>query len=210
MWSRTAGAGARVALTSPSAITTLLGFRLNQVQRLLELIQSLLVLPEDLSYPVQPFHKSFPNFITDPVRCRDPQFHTSPDYHIELVLHCLELMERSLKKNMCSIPDYCLNPEVEDLPRKIEDSGIRGALEYACRSWYKHLTMTKHRAIDVLSALCDFLEGKLIFWLEVLSVLGVMGGAACALIATTKWLNDVTFSDFKTLRQRLSPKRLTS
>ena len=176
---------------SLSAIATLLGFRRNQVQRLLELIQSLLILPEDPNNPVQPFHKSFPDFITDPTRCRDLRFHISPDYHIELVLHCLQLMGKSLKKNMCSIPDHFLNSEVEDLPKRIEDSGIRGALEYACRSWYKHLIMAEHRVTDVLSALCDFLEGKFIFWLEVLSVLGAMGDAARALIAITKWLNEV-------------------
>ena len=176
---------------SPSAIATLLGFSDDEVQRVLELIQSLLILPEDPGCPVQPFHKSFLDFITDPTRCRDPQFHISSDYHIELALHCLRLMGKSLKKNMCLIPDYSLNSEVEDLAKRIEDSGIRGALEYACRSWYKHLIMTEHRTTDVLSTLCDFLEGKFIFWLEVMSVLGVMGDAACALIVTTKWLNEV-------------------
>jgi hypothetical protein len=42
------------------------GFSHNQVQSLLELIQSLLILPEDPNQPIQPFHKSFPDFITDP------------------------------------------------------------------------------------------------------------------------------------------------
>jgi len=176
---------------SPSAIATLLDFSHDEVQRVLELIQSLLILPEDPHYPVQPFHKSFPDFITDPTRCRDPRFHISPDYHIKLALCCLQLMEKSLKKNMCSIPDYSLNSEVEDLAKRVKDSGICGALEYACRSWYKHLIMNQHQATDVLSALCGFLEGKFIFWLEVMSVLGAMGDAAHALIATTKWLNEV-------------------
>jgi hypothetical protein len=176
---------------SPFAIATLLGFRHNQVQSPLKLIQSLLILPEDPNNPVQPFHKSFPDFITDPARCRDPRFHISPDYHTKLVLHCLQLMGKSLKKNMCSIPDHSLNSEVEDLPKRIADSGIHGALEYACRSWYKHLITTEHQTSDVLSALHDFLEGRFIFWLEVLSVLGTTGDAAHALIATTKWLNEV-------------------
>ena len=175
---------------SPSAIATLLGFRCNQVQRPLELIQSLLILPEDPNHPIQPFHKSFPDFITDPARCRDPRFHISPDYHIELVLHCLQLMEKSLKRNLCSLPDYSLNSEVEDLQKRIEDSGIRGALEYACRSWYKHLVTTKYRVPDVFSALRNFLEEKFVFWLEVLSALGAMGDAARALIKITEWLND--------------------
>ena len=100
-------------------------------------------------------------------------------------------MNKSLKKNMCSIPDYALNSEVEDLPKRVEESGICGALEYACRSWHAHLIMTKHRTADVVSALRCFLEQKFLFWLEVLSVLGAVGDAARALIATTKWLNEV-------------------
>ena len=176
---------------SVSAIATLMGFRQNQVRRLLELIQSLLMLSEDPNGPVQPFHKSFPDFITDPARCVDTRFYISPNNHTELVLHCLGLMSRTLKKNMCSIPDYSLNSEVADLPKRIEESGICGALGYACRSWYKHLIGTKHRTLDVVSALRDFLEGKLIFWLEVLSILGAVGEAARALTTTIKWLNEV-------------------
>ena len=176
---------------SPSAIATLMDLGRDNVQHLLELIQSLLILPEDPDHPVQPFHKSFPDFITDPTRCVDTRFHISSDYHTELVLCCLELMTKSLKKNMCSIPDYALNSEVEDLPKRVDDNGIRGGLEYACRSWYKHLIVTNHRTSDVFSALRDFLEGKFVFWLEVLSVLGAMGDAVRALNATTKWLDKV-------------------
>ena len=175
-----------------SVIATLMGFRCNQVQHSLELIQSLIVLPKDPNHPVHPFHKSFPDFITDPIRCSDPRFHISPDYHAELLLHCLKLMNKSLKKNMCSIPDYSLNSDVGDLLKRVEKSGIRRGLEYACRSWYKHLTSTNHQTQDVISALHDFLEGRFILWLEVLSVLGAVGDAACALITTIKWLNKVS------------------
>jgi len=176
---------------SISAIATLTGFHCGQVQCLLELIQSLLILPEDHDQPVQSFHKSFPDFITDPTRCHSPQFHIPPNYHIKLVLCCFELMGSSLKKNMCSIPDYALNSEVQDLPERVEERGIHGALEYACRSWYKHLITTKYRSTNVVSALHNFLEGRFTFWLEVLSVLGAVGDAVQALIVTRKWLNKV-------------------
>ena len=176
---------------SPSAIATLMNFRCDQVLWLLESIQSLLLLPTDSTYPVQSFHKSISDFIMDPTRCTNPQFYISPNYHTDLVLYCLKLMGKLLKRNMCSIPDYVLNSEVEDLPKRIEDSGIHGALEYACRSWYKHLNVTKHQTSDIVSALSDFLEGKFVFWLEVLSILGAVGDSAHALIVTIKWLNKV-------------------
>ena len=176
---------------SPFAIATLMDFECDVVLSLLESIQSLLILPDDIDRPVQPFHKSFPDFITDPTRCPDPRFHISLDYHIELVLRCLGLMNGSLKKNMCSIPDYVLNSEVKDLAERIQGGGICGALEYACRSWHKHLVMTEYRTEDVVSALHLFLGGNFLFWLEVLSILGAVGDAARALNTTVKWLTEV-------------------
>jgi len=177
---------------SQSAIAVLTGLDSNQVQSLLGLIQSLLILPQDPDDPVQPFHKSFPDFITDPTRCVDTRFYVPLHYHLNLAHNCLEIMDTLLKKNMCSIPDYTLNSKVENLPERIKESGIPGALEYACKSWYKHLFVAKDQAVDVVSALCHFLEGKFLFWLEVLSVLGDVGDAVRALIAATKWLDKVS------------------
>ena len=176
---------------SPSSIATLMGFEHDEVLPILESIQSLLALHTDIDHPVKPFHKSLPDFIKDPARCNDSRFYISPDCHIELVLHCLQLMNKSLKRNMCSIPDYALNSEVHDLPRRVKESGIHGALEYACRSWYKHLTVTQHQTGEVVAALCCFLEQKFLFWLEVLSVLGAVGEAVHALKGTVKWLDEV-------------------
>ena len=176
---------------SQAAITTLTGLHSNHVQCLLGLIQSLLILPHDPNDPVQPFHKSFPDFITDPTRCIDTRFHIPPNYHLKLALNCLELMGKLLKRNMCSIPDYALNSKVEGLPERIKDSGIPGALEYACRSWYKHLILSKDWTADVVTKLHHFMEEKFLFWLEVLSVLGAVGDGVHALIKTTKWLNEV-------------------
>ena len=176
---------------SPSAISTLMGVECGVVLRLLGLIQSLLALHEDTNHPIQPFHKSFPDFIMDPTRCIDTRFYLSPNHHIDLVIRCLKLMDESLEKNMCSIPDYFLNSEVENLPRRIEESGIRGALEYACRSWYKHLIGTEYRTMEVVSALRPLLEQKFLLWLEVLSVLDAASDAAYALTAVLKWLDQV-------------------
>jgi len=186
--------GAVVLITNPLppyAIATLMGFSSESVHCLLKSIQSLLLLPEDPSLPVQPFHKSFSDFIMDPTRCLDLQFHISPDHHIELALCCFKLMGKSLEKNMCSMPNYALNCEVEDWPKRLKECGVCGALEYACRSWYKHLIMTGHRTADVISALHYFLEQKYLFWLEVLSILGAVGSAVDALNKTMKWLKEV-------------------
>jgi hypothetical protein len=176
---------------SPSAIATLLHFECDVVWRVLKSVRSLLTLSEDPNDPLRLFHKPFAEFITDPARCTDPRLYISPDYHAELVLRCFELMDKSLKKNVFSIPDYVLNSEVGDPSRRIKEGGIHGALEYACRSWHTHLVATMGRTADVVSALRRFLEQKFLFWLEVLSLFDAVDDAIRALDMTVKWLNEV-------------------
>ena len=170
---------------SPSAVATLLGFELGEVYRILSLIHSLLILHwEDIDKPVRPFHKSFPDFVIDPVRCVNQRFRVSPpDQHLELLAGCLETMNRELERNMCELPDGAINSEVPGLKEKIGEH-IGEALEYACRSWHKHLVgaIPAH----VASILQEFLEKKFLFWLEVLSVLGAAREAIDALEATTR------------------------
>ena len=170
---------------SPSAIATLMDFPYDQVQRVLQSVQPLLKYSEGPDRPVQFFHKSLSDFITE------MGFDASPDYHTKLVLSCLKLMNRALGRDMFSIPEYVLNSEVEDLQKRIEESGVRGALEYACKSWYKHLTVTTDRPADVISALHHFLELKFPFWLEVLSAIDAVDDAIRALEAIVRWLDEV-------------------
>jgi len=176
---------------SQSAIATLLNFQRSRVLRLLEAIQSLLVLPEDPNRPVQLFHKSISDFTTDPTRCTDTRFYISPDQHTGLALHCLELMNKFLGDATRSASNQVLHSEVKCLLKRVEDSGTHGALEYACRSWHKHLIVTNHLTADVVSTLSVFLEEKLVFWLEVSMALGVSEDPASALVAIVEWLKKV-------------------
>ena len=172
---------------SPSAIATLLGFESEEVLPLLSSIHSLLVFQGDVNHPVRPFHKSFPDFIVDPTRCSDQRFRVHPpDIHTELLVGCLETMNRELERNMCKLPDGVTNLEVVDLKERVKEN-ISHVLEYACRSWHKHLmgTILAH----VTPVLHQFLETKFLFWLEVLSVLGIAREAVDALeaVAKCKW-----------------------
>ena len=175
---------------SPSAIATLLGFDTEDVFPLLSSAHSLLILQDDTSQPTRPFHKSFPDFIVDPARCLNPRFRLyPPDHHTELLVGCLELLNQNLEQNMCKLPDGVINSEIEDLKERTEQS-LDQALQYACRSWHKHLPETiPTRKHNITSVLHQFLEGKFLFWLEVLSVLGAAREAVDALEAAAKWLN---------------------
>ena len=179
---------------SPPAIAELSGLEPEEVTLYLELIQSLVPLGEDANQPVKPFHKSFPDFITDPSRCVDTRFLVSPDsLHTELATNCLRLMNDGLEQDLLSLPEYALNSEVKDLQTRI-DGQISIALQYACRSWYNHLAGTREETTDVIRHLHMFLEVKFLAWLEVLSVLGDVGSAFASLEKLMIWLQEVRFS----------------
>ena len=174
---------------SPSAIAALLDFNTEDVFLRLSSVNSLLILQEDIETPVRPFHKPFPDFITNPARCTNKRFCVSPPtHHLELLLGCLNLMNQTLEKNMCKLPDGVTNSKVEDLGGRINQY-LSPALQYACKSWHKHLVnkYITHK-LAIISALHHFLEKKFLFWLEVLSVIGAAREAVDALDVSVKWL----------------------
>ena len=183
----------------PSGIAKLVGLDSEEVILFLTLVHSLLALDEDFSQPVKLFHKSFPDFITDPSRCTSTRFYISPPHlHSELSINCLRVMNEGLEQNILSLSSYALNSEVKDLQTRI-DNHISLALQYACKSWHHHLTKTTGDVTNVLSYLCVFLEEKFLAWLEVVSVLGATRGAVAALEQLMSWLQEVCFGHSSTL-----------
>ena len=178
----------------PSAIATLVDLGKQEVMDLLRLIQSLLKLPEDPDSPVFPFHKSFPDFITDPLRCPNKRFHISPATgHLKLAINCLKLMNGGLARNLLSLPDYALNSEVEDLEVRVEGR-VSVALQYACKSWHSHLAEARGDVTAVVPALRSFMQEGFLAWLEVLSVIGAARDAVVALEILMPWLREVCLS----------------
>ena len=173
---------------SPCTIATLLGLDAEDVFPLLSSMHSLLVFKEDPNSTVRAFHRSFPDYIIDPVRCTDPRFLICPpDQHAELLVGCLKLMNQGLEQNMCKLPGGAMNLEVDDLEERT-GKYIDRALQYACKSWHKHLVdMIPTQIMKITPILHQFLEKKFVFWLEVLSVLGAAREAVDALESTAKW-----------------------
>jgi hypothetical protein len=175
---------------SPSTIATLLDLNVRDVSPLLSSAESLLNL-RGSDLPVQPFHKSFPDFISDPDRCTDRRFYIySPQHHSQLLINCLDLMTRTLEKNMCKLPDGAANSDVKDLKDRTKQY-IDPALQYACGSWHTHLlgghAVSAHSP-EITLALHGFLKTRFLNWLEALSVLGAARIAVDALQAAMDWL----------------------
>ena len=175
----------------PSGIAELVDLETREILPFLTSVQSLLILDEDPNQPVKPFHKSFPDFITDPSRCTDMRFYISPKHlHVELVTNCLRVMNDGLEQNLLSLPDYALNSEVEGLETRI-NTHISVALRYACKSWHNHLTKSGRGNANIISSLHVFLKEKYLAWLEVVSVLGATRGGVSTLEHLVSWLQEV-------------------
>jgi hypothetical protein len=176
-------------------LAAILGIPPKSVRSTIRSLHSVLVVPESDSQALKVCHKSFPDYLTDPTRCTDRRFHIDPSvYHCKLGKRCLELMNKALKKNICDLPAYSLNNEISDLLERREKYIGRG-LEYACRSWARHLCMASRDGGDVqyvVELLETFFKHKLLAWLEALSVVGDLQCAVYSLRDVKSWLVEVS------------------
>lgn len=145
------------------------------------------VTPSNSIYPIAPLHTSFCDFLTD--ERRSGKFYIDLDNaHRQLAFGTLRTMHQNLRFNICELEtSHRLNSEVVDLSKRIEKH-IPPALSYSCRFWAEHLSMLTAIDVELFTCLCDFMEEKFLFWLEVLSVEGEVANATMALFLLRKWL----------------------
>jgi len=98
------------------------------------------------------------------------------DANMELGIACLETMVEQLRFNICGFEDSRLaNADVKDLASRIKEN-ISEALQYSSLYWSNHLCFSpdigERRVLDRLR---KFFEGPYaIFWVEVLSIMGML------------------------------------
>ena len=96
--------------------------------------------------------------------------------HCELGIACLEKMVEELRFNICGLEDSRLaNADVKGLASRIKEN-ISEALQYSCLYWSNHFCFTldtgERRVWDKLR---NFFEGPYaLFWVEVLSIMGML------------------------------------
>ena len=171
---------------TPSHISTTLRF-----------LHSVLDVPDSEDEPIRVFHKSFPDFLTGRTRCKDDRFFVDPATHHENILFsCLNLMEKSLKKNICELDDYVALSEVTDLSARREQY-IGSSLEYACRFWTRHLASVPGKgpgSKKIQEAIDEFFTKRLLCWIEVLSIVGHLGTAMNAIDGIRQWYISVSYA----------------
>jgi hypothetical protein len=165
---------------SPRSLEALLGLTLSTVRETLLRLHLVVIVPEDDSRAIRLLHPSFFDFITSPTRCSNPKFVVNRDMqHTLLARVCLEVMT-SLRQDICGINNLSsLNSEVDDLPSRIIDN-IPPHLRYACRHWAWHLANGIFSDV-LLDLLREFCSKKLLYWIEVCSLLGELRNALLSL-----------------------------
>ena len=173
---------------SANVLSDLLG--VSGVSTILRPLHSLLLVPMSKDDPIQPFHKSFPDFLMDPKRCINHQFFVDPPIcHMEILLSSLKLMGERLKKNICRLDDFAIVSEVKDLSNRQKEY-IGDALQYACCFWAKHLLKTPcigPGVEKVQEAIDKFFKTCLLYWIEVLSLVGKLGIGVYAINDVQEW-----------------------
>ena len=173
---------------TPSDISTALRFS-----------HSLLLIPDNTEDPIHIFHKSFPDFLMNPERCTDKRFLVDPPvHHTELLFSCLDLMKKRLKRNICNLDDHAVLSEVRDLSTR-KKSHMGGALEYACQFWTRHLVNIPSSGCnteEVRKAIDEFFTKYLLFWIEVLTIMGNLGVGVYAINDIRQWHISVSYKEF--------------
>jgi hypothetical protein len=182
--------GAVLLVFNPLSVKALSDLLRVPVTSTLRPLHSLLLIPDSTEAPVHIYHKSFPDFLTDPKRCKDQQFFADPMvHHTEILLSCLNLMGERLKRNICNLDNHAVLDQSKDLPTCLK-THIGDALGYACQFWTEHLVeipSSSHDVEKVYKAIDRFFKTCFLFWIEVLSLTGNLNIGVYALNEVQQW-----------------------
>ncbi|KAJ6028153.1 hypothetical protein N7540_003729 [Penicillium herquei] len=155
---------------SPLSLSMLLDIPLRKVRILLDMLRSILVVPDDDTAPVSLFHLSFHDFLLDETRCSNLNIHIEEQKsHENIFNYCLNVMDRHLTRDICQLR----RPGTlhKDIERSVIDTHIPHAVQYSCIFWVEHL-MTSKSELSNDKRIYQFLTTHLLHWIEVLSLTG--------------------------------------
>ena len=120
------------------------------------------------------------------------------DADVQLGIACLKTMTTQLRFNICKLDDSRLaNEDVRDLPSRVEQN-ISDALQYSCLHWLDHLCFppaNRDQRMLVFGSLKEFFEGLYpLFWVEVLSIMGMVPIGVPSLRGLLSWVRVSTLA----------------
>mgnify|MGYP001222990039 CR=1 FL=1 len=167
--------GVIILLFSPlsiKALAHLLDVAMDHISCRLTFLHSVLYVPDDFDTPVRMLHLSLRDFLLDPKKKdANPFWIDEKDIHGFIFARCLDVMQGSLKKNVCGLKSYgtlCSDIDDEDVNKHLTPE-----VQYACRYWATHFTRIQNPVTGLDKTLL-FLERHFLHWVEAMSVLGCM------------------------------------
>jgi len=162
------------------------------VKKWVDDLSSLLYRDEKANGVVHVRHLSILDFFVSDGCPRDYQVNMQ-DTNVQLGISCLRTMIRQLCFNICKLEDSQLaNADVHDLQSQINEN-ISDLLQYSSRYWSNHLCSTPEDGDQ--GELKEFFEGLYpLFWIEVLSIMGMVPIGAPSLRQVISWMRVSTTS----------------
>lgn len=143
---------------------------------------------------IRTYHPAFTAYLTDARRVgsRYDTFLVEPErVHRRLARSCLQRMLNPDRGLHLKMRPHELEYVDVAVPSTQLPSGRSSSLEYACQFWHEHLLATTGDIdADVLQCLNDLFRAKLLFWIEVMSVLGIVDSAVQAMMRVARRVHD--------------------
>jgi len=157
-----------------------------EVALILDYMGSLLSGVTDHKSPIRILHSSFHDFLADQSRSGD-YFVGELGIQADLAVASLYVLHDGLCFNICGLESsFLLNSDVPGLAERVK-AKIPSHLSYSSLFWAKHLEATKFDP-RLAGHVKDILGNeRILFWFEVLSLLGVLGNAVYALSSAARW-----------------------
>ena len=169
-------------------IAELAGVSDDLVKMWVDELSSLLYRDEGTNGGIRVRHLSISDFlVSDDCPC---DYRINPQgANAQLGIACLETMNCQLRFNICGLEDSRLaNADIQDLQSRITKN-ISDSLQYSSLYWSNHLSFTpdnNHR--QVWESLEKFFEGLCpLFWIEVLSIMGMVPMGAPSIRRVISW-----------------------
>jgi hypothetical protein len=166
--------GVVIVLATPlsiNALSQLLDREPDDVKCRLDLLQSVLSVPDDFVVPVRLLHLSFRDFLLDPNNSKSEFWIDEKNVNRYLTARCLQTMRQRLRKNICRLPSE--GTQWREIDRESIRDYIPTELWYACRYWATHLLLSYNPIKELVNAFA-FLEKHFLHWLEAMSILGLL------------------------------------
>jgi hypothetical protein len=169
-------------------VAELAGVEATVVKKWVDDLSALLYRDEGTNGGIRVRHLSISDFlVSDDCPC---DYRMNPlNANLQLGIACLKMMVRQLRFNICGLEDSRVaNADVKDLQSRIKEN-IPDCLQYSSLYWSNHLCFAPdNNDRQAWDSLEEFFDGLCpLFWIEVLSILGMVPMGVPSIRSVISW-----------------------